>query len=58
VPVSQASLVATCKRHGVDPASYLKDVVTRSAETPVSKLDQFVPDRWKTARAVSPPPQT
>jgi hypothetical protein len=49
-----ASLVASCKRHGVDPFAYLKDVLTRIAETPLSQLDQFLPDRWKAART-SPP---
>lgn len=28
-----ASLVATCKRRDVDPVVYLKDVLTRIAET-------------------------
>gem|GEM_PF-1017981 len=46
-----ASLVASSKRHGVDPFAYLKDVLTRIAATPVSRLDQFLPDRWKAARA-------
>jgi len=53
-----ASLVATCKRHDIDPVVYLKDVLTRIAETPVSQLDQFLPDRWKTARAASPAAET
>jgi len=50
-----ASLVASCKRHGVDPVTYLRDVLTRIAETPVSQLDQFPPDRWKAARVANPP---
>ncbi|MGB9626778.1 MAG: transposase domain-containing protein [Phycisphaerae bacterium] len=41
--------MASCKRHGVDPFAYLKDVLTRIAATPVSQLDQFLPDRWKAA---------
>jgi transposase len=45
-----ASLVASCKRHQVDPCVYLKDMLTRIAATPVSQLDQFLPDRWKAAR--------
>jgi len=48
-----ASLVASCKRHGVDPFAYLRDVLTRIAATPVSRLDQFLPDRWKTAQATA-----
>jgi hypothetical protein len=41
------SLVASCKRHGLDPFTYLRDVLTRIAATPVNELDQFLPDRWK-----------
>lgn len=52
-----ASLVATCTRHDIDPVVYLKDVLTRIADTPVSRLDQFLPDRWKTTRATGPPPR-
>jgi hypothetical protein len=42
------SLTASCKRHGVDPFAYLRDVLTRIATTPINELDQFLPDRWKT----------
>ena len=44
-----ASLVASCKRHGVNPFTYLKDLLTRIAATPISQLHQFLPDRWKAA---------
>lgn len=44
-----ASLVASAKQHGLDPFVYLRDVLTRIAATPVSQLDQFLPDRWKAA---------
>lgn len=47
------SLVASCKRHGVDPFAYLRDVLTRLPATPVNELDQFLPDRWKAARTAS-----
>ncbi len=53
-----ASLVATCKRHNVDPVAYLKDVLTRIGETPVGQLDQFLPHRWKAARAENQDPTT
>jgi len=43
--------VAASKRHGVDPFAYLKDVLTRIGATPVSQLDQFLPDRCKAAHA-------
>jgi len=48
-----ASLVASCRRHGVDPFAYLRDVLTRIAATPVSQLDPFLPARWKPAQATA-----
>ena len=48
-----ASLVAWSKRHGVDPFAYLKDVLTRIGARPVSRLDEFLPDRWKAAHATA-----
>lgn len=40
------SFVASCKRHGVDPFEYLRDVFTRLMDCPVKQIDQFLPDRW------------
>ena len=50
-----AKPATSCKQHGVDPVTYLRDVPTRIADTPVSQLAQFLPDRWKAARVVNPP---
>lgn len=41
------SLVASAKRHGLDPFVYLRDVLATIAVTPLSQLDQFLPDRWR-----------
>jgi transposase len=41
------SFIATCERHKVDPFAYLRDVLTRIAATPLSQLDQLLPDRWQ-----------
>jgi len=49
------SLIATCQRHKVDPFAYLRDVLTRIAATPVSQVDQFLPDHWKAAHAANSP---
>ena len=43
------SLIATCQRHKVEPFAYLRDVLTRIAATPVSRLDDLLPGRWKPA---------
>jgi len=42
------SLTATAKRHSLDPFVYLRDVLATIAATPISQLDQFLPDRWRT----------
>lgn len=47
------SLIATCQRHEVDPLAYLCDVLTRIAATPLSQLDEFLPDRWKAVRTAA-----
>jgi hypothetical protein len=39
-----------CQRHAIDPYAYLRDVLTRIAATPLSQLDQLLPDRWKAVR--------
>jgi transposase len=43
------SLLATCQRHKVEPFAYLRDVLTRIAETPREQYDQLLPNRWKPA---------
>ena len=43
------SLIATCERHKMDPFAYLRDVLTRIAATPLSQLDQLLPDHWQAA---------
>jgi transposase len=47
------TLVQTCHRLGVDPFEYLKDVFTRLPSTPISEIDQFLPDRWREAHMTS-----
>ncbi len=43
------SLIASAERHGIDPQRYLTGVLARIAATPVTQLEQFLPDRWKAA---------
>ncbi len=45
------SLIATCRRHGIEPFSYLRDVFERIGEHPHTRLDELLPDRWQAARA-------
>jgi transposase len=47
------SITATCKRLGVDPFEYLRDVFQRISAHPHSNLDDLLPDRWKDNQAVA-----
>ncbi|MCA0313161.1 MAG: transposase domain-containing protein, partial [Candidatus Melainabacteria bacterium] len=40
------SLIETCKRLGINPVAYLKDVLTRLPNAKSSQIDDFLPDRW------------
>jgi transposase len=42
-----SSLTSTCRRHAVDPQVYLTQLLANLPETPISKLDGWLPDRWK-----------
>jgi transposase len=47
-----ASLIETCKLHGVDPQAYLADVLTRLVNLwPASRLDELMPWAWAAEHA-------
>lgn len=41
------SFIATCERHGINPFDYLRDVLSRIASTPLSRLADLLPGRWR-----------
>ena len=41
------SLIVTCKMHGIDPHTYLTDVLQRVAHHPRSQVHQLTPAEWK-----------
>jgi transposase len=45
------SLVASCQRVGVDPFAWLKDVLSRIADHPITRLGEFLPHNWALAQA-------
>jgi hypothetical protein len=53
---------STCGRLGVEPWSYLQDVLTRLPGLPAARRAELLPDRWQAARrarqtsAAGPPP--
>jgi len=44
------SLIASAALHELDPYRWLRDVLTRIADTPLSRLDDLLPDRWQACR--------
>ena len=47
------SLVATCKRAGVNPWEYFRDVFARIMDHSTHKLDELLPGIWKPLSADS-----
>lgn len=48
------SLLTTCRLQGVDPYTYLVDVLQRVALHPASRAEELTPRRWKTLFADDP----
>jgi hypothetical protein len=44
------SFVASCQRVGVDPFTWFKDVLSRIADHPVTRLTEFLPHNWAPAQ--------
>jgi transposase len=41
------SLLGTCKMHGIEPYTWLKDVLQRIAAHPINKIQELLPQHWK-----------
>lgn len=41
------SFFASCKEHGVDPRTWMKDVLLRIAEHKVNRLEELLPGAWE-----------
>ena len=41
------TLIASAQRHGLDPQAYLTSVLAKISSTPLSEVNQFLPDLWK-----------
>ena len=48
------SLLVTCRLHGIDPYTYLVDVLQRVGEHPASRVAELTPRRWKQLFAANP----
>lgn len=49
-----SSLTSTCRRHNINPQAYLTQLLANLPDTPVSQLDQWLPDQWATTYATPP----
>jgi transposase len=48
------SLIVTCRLHGIDPYTYLVDVLQRISEHPASRVAELTPRLWKQHFAGNP----
>ena len=48
------SLLVTCRLHGIDPYTYLVDVLQRVSQHPASQVEDLTPRRWKELFAADP----
>jgi transposase len=48
------SLLTTCRLHGINPFTYLVDVLQRVGEHPMSRVEELTPRRWKALFADHP----
>lgn len=44
-----STITSTCQQHEINPQVYLTQLLAGLQRTPISQLDQWLPDRWKAA---------
>lgn len=46
-----SSFTSTCRRHDINPQLYLTQLLANLPDTPVSRIDEWLPDQWKKRQA-------
>jgi transposase len=49
-----STITSTCRRHAINPQAYLTQLLIGLQDTPLSQLEQWLPDRWKAAQPTPP----
>jgi transposase len=44
------SFITTCKRLGIGPFAYLRDIFERISTHPENRVAELLPDKWMVAR--------
>jgi len=44
------SFITTCKRLGIEPFAYLRDIFERISTHPENRVAELLPDKWMVAR--------
>ena len=45
------TLLGSCRRHGINPFDYLKDLFTRLPAAKITQIQEFTPAAWAKAKA-------
>jgi transposase len=51
-----SSLTSTCRRHEINPQAYLTQLLASLPDTPISRVDDWLPDHWKETSVTPPVP--
>jgi hypothetical protein len=51
------TVIESCRRRGLDPFAYLRDVLTRLPKSTNHQVKDLTPEAWAKAQRATPPPQ-